>query len=366
MSKKYKPINKHDPIDTDVQLPAAIRAASARSDQLHQEAYVAAPDKVAEKDVANSEEANGVEQGEQKPQVAQPQEAQQKAQGQAAQERAQEVEEDKPQAQPNEWEHKYNSLKGRYDQQGNTISTLTGRISDMERMIANMSEESKLHPTPASQMDFKPIGQEERETFGDDFIDVAQRAAMERLNPEVSRLSGEIRKLQDQLGRVTSTTAANQKQNIYTFLDSKMENWRDVNRDKDFIAWASLPDPYSGATRIEMMRGAFDKGDGPRVLNFFQGFLNDEAAMDPARAHKPEFPATKQNKIPLEAFAAPGRAKAPAAMDHAAPGEKETISHAQIANFYRLKTAGHWKGNPEEEAALEARIFEAQREGRIV
>lgn len=370
---KYKPKMQHKPIDPEVELPAAIRAASARSEQLHKQMYEqeaqpeAQPEANPEGQEAafspTQEGANGTEGKPTQPQreeAAEPEVEKEKP-------RAPAPDGQKPVSGEDNWEHKYNSLKGRYDQQATAVSNMTHRINEMEALIARLGDtaNNQQAPTPA-ELTFKPISQEERETFGEDFIDVAQRSAMERLNPEVSRLSNEIKKLQDQLGKVVTTTAKNQQQNIYTFLDSKLENWRAINRDQEFIAWASLPDPFSGVTRIEMLREAFNKGDGPRVLNFFQGFLKDEAATDPAARVKPEVPASRQNKVPLETFAAPGRAKAPAATEHNAPGEKETITRAQIANFYRLKAQGHWRGNPEEEKALEARIFAAEREGRIV
>lgn len=360
----YKAKKQHAPVDTSVELPAAIRAAAARSEQLHKAAYVE-PAKEPEKDTAApadntppSEEAN---EGNKTPEEAK---APAKAPEAEAQPARDQVAAPSQKGSSDDWEHKYNSLKGRHDQQAGTISTLTQRISEMEALIAQMNSAPEPAAPPA-ELTFKPIGQEERETYGEDFLDVAKRAAMEGLSPEVVRLNQQIQNLQAQVRDITHTTSRQQKQTIYSFLDDKMPNWREVNRSQDFIAWASLPDPFSGVTRIEMLREAYNKGDGPRVLNFFQGFLKDEAATDPVKS-KPDLPANGQNKVPLEAFAAPGRAKAPASTPPVAPGEKETITRAQIANFYRLKAHGHWRGNPEEAAALEARIFEAKRDGRIV
>lgn len=110
------------------------------------------------------------------------------------------------------------------------------------------------------------------------------------------------------------------------------------------------------------MLDAFEKADGQRVLRFFQGFLSDEAATGPATTQT-EPP---NGKVPLETFAAPGRAKAPAASVAIAPVEKETITHAQIAAFYSDVQRGRFRGNEAEKDRLEAMIFEAQAEGRVV
>lgn len=368
---KYQPKKPHDPIDPDVPIPAAIRAASARAENLHKAAYqpeeanpapaqpsadhsAAQPENPTQPTPDTRVEPHGQERQPQepKPETTPP--------TQAAQEPAKAPEGD------GSWEHKYNSIKGRYDRQSETISGLNRRISELESLLATASapRPEERGPTPA-ELTFKPLGQEERETFGDDFIDVAQRAALEKVSPEIARLNKIIESLQAQVGNVVTTTRQTQQQTIYQYLDAELPAWRNLNRDEKFISWANLPDPFSGVTRMAMLRDAFNKGEGPRVLRFFQGFLNDEAATDPVNRAKPETPPT--GKVPLEQFAAPGRAKAPAATEiQTSPGEKETITRAQIAQFYRLKSAGHWKGNPEEEAALERRIFEAEREGRIV
>ena len=78
--------------------------------------------------------------------------------------------------------------------------------------------------------------------------------------------------------------------------------------------------------------------------------------MRPAPAQPPA------GKVPLEAFAAPGRAKTAAAT---APAEKPIITRAQIATFYADKAAGKYRGKEAEADRLERMIFEAQRDGRI-
>lgn len=363
----YKPQKNHAPVDDSVKLPAAIRAASARSDALHKQVYEQEevqqnegtqtssekepPAQSTEKQDKPREEPNGSTN--RQPETPKPQAEAPAKEGQGGSQGSNSV----------DWEHKYNSLKGRFDAQSGTISHLTSRLSDMERMLATLSEK-KPSEQPPSELTFEPLKPEEIETYGEDFISVAQRAALAKVSPEVARLSGMINDLQKQLGQVTASTQQTTKQTLFQFLDANLANWRDLNRNPDFLEWANLPDPFSGVTRIEMMREAFNKGDGPRVLNFFKGFLNDEAATAPATL-QPD-PKPQGQKVPLEQFAAPGRAKAPAASNSASPGEKETITHAQIAEFYRLVNAGKYKGNEAEKNRIEQMIFEAQRDGRIV
>lgn len=335
------------PIDPDVKVPAAIRAASLKAEQLHQQAYETEPPaqvEPTEKPVQElrMEDGGGVPSAAETAPPAKPEGR------------------EPPPDSKEEWEHKYNSLKPRFDRQNDTITQLSSRINQLERLIANSAQ-----PTPAERrnpdLNFKPINSEEKEAYGEDFLDVAARAAQEKLTPELKKLADKVEELNEQQKK-------NAKTAMYQFLNNNLPSWRQINRSPRFIAWCNLPDAFSGAIRMHMLQDAFERGDAPRVLRFFNGFLTDEAATDPAFGSQPETPRTPPNggtngKVPLEQFAAPGRAKAPAGSE--LPAEKETISSAQIAQFYLNVQKGVYRGNPAEKDRLERMIFEAQADGRV-
>lgn len=337
--------SKLPPIDQTMQLPAAIRAAAARSEALHKEAYQAAEPTV-EPTVAPEATATPTTPENVTPEVV--------------------VVATTPQptgATKDDWEHRYNSLRGRYDKDQQTIAGLTSRIGQLEAALT--SKPQPVQPNPDLQ--FKPlITDKDKEDFGADFIDVAQRAALEKVNPEIAALKAQLARLEGNVGSIAATAQVQQKKTVHQTLDEKMPNWREINRDQKFLAWANLPDGYSGAIRIGMMRDAFEQGDAERVLRFFKGFLSEEAAPTPATATQPDTRVTTQGntKVPLETFAAPGRATTAAATT--APAEKETISRAQIAAFYSEVNRGKYRGNEAEKNRLEQMIFDAERDGRIV
>lgn len=333
--------------DPDVKLPAAIRAAAARSNALHDQAYT--PDAPAQP--AAQQPDNGGKEGNTPEPVAQaPQQEEARTEGDPA---------PAPTPSADNWEHKYNSAKGRLDRSEETIRNLNNRIAQMESLLASASAAPRQQPTPDLQ--FKPlITDKDRADFGEEFLDVAARAAQEKITPEVAELRARLARLEGTVTEVNTRTGEQTRQSMYDFLNKQLPNWRTINRDQNFIAWANLQDPLSGAIRLDMMKRAFEQGDAQRVLLFFNGFLSDEAATAPALA-KPDTPT---GKVPLETFAAPGRAKAPAAAP--APGEKETISQAQISQFYADVNRGKYRGNEAEKERLERMIFSAQAEGRIV
>jgi hypothetical protein len=345
---------KLPPVDDTVKLPAAIRAAAARADAVHQQAYETPkePDAPVTQPPAEQPKQDGTEG---QPEATQPEAT---AQPEAGTEN--------PPATPKDggdWEHKYNSMKGRYDRAEEMIRGLNSRISQLEGLLARAAEQKPTAPNP--DLTFKPlITDKDKEDFGAEFIDVAQRAAQEKLSPEIKQLRQELERLQGQLGSVAQRSQVNTQQSMVATLDRDLPDWRKINKDQKFIAWVNLPDPLSGAIRINMLREAYDNGEAERVLRFFKGFLQDEAATAPAEVAQPAVTPPGNTKVPLENFAAPGRATSPAAT--VTPGEKESITHAQIAQFYLDVQKGKYKGNEAQKVKIEEMIFAAQAEGRII
>jgi len=335
------------PVDTDVQLPAAIRAAAARSAALHQEAY---------ETPENGQEHNGKEREQEETKPA------------PAQEELKAGTEEVPAPTPageggEDFRHMYLSMKGRHEKLEETVRQLTRQLGDLRADNERLARQPAPVPVATPENTFKSLTKEEREAYGEDFLDVATRAAAEKFSPIIDGLKQQI---VDLGGKVESTAATAYNMQTLTmneYLTSQLPDWKKINRDPKFLAWANLRDPYSGAIRLDMLKKAHASGDAERVLNFFKGFLSDEAVADPATTIKQDHVPTP-GKVPLESLAAPGRAKAPAAS--APPGEKETISRAQIANFYRLVNQGFYRGNEEEKNRLEAELFLAEREGRVI
>ena len=55
-----------------------------------------------------------------------------------------------------------------------------------------------------------------------------------------------------------------------------------------FLTWLDEEDPYAGATRRNLLLNAFDQRDGPRVVAFFSGFLNEQRTIDPQPSLAPQ------------------------------------------------------------------------------
>ena len=265
------------------------------------------------------------------------------------------------------WEAKWRTLNGKYKAEvprlHRQVKQLQGEITGLRDLLANLDSLKKEPEKPAPEQTVSQenlLKPDEIEDYGADLIDVMRRAGQEGVNPVIQSLRNEIDVLKRQLGGVSQTVAMSSRDKVFNLLSSKIPNWEELNNDPGFLEWLDQIDPYSGISRQQMLSNAFEKNDGLRVVTFFQGYLNENDAMQTAQ------PAAAPQRTPqkkLDDLVAPGRPKAPVA---AAQEGKRTWTQAQIAAFYRDVTDGKYRNNPDKKRALEQDIIAAPLEGRLV
>lgn len=260
---------------------------------------------------------------------------------------------------PVDWEHRYNSMKGRHDRAVAQTNQLSEKMANLERLVATLQKPT----TPTELTPESLLTPKEVEDYGEEFLAVVGKRAKQEFQSTINALQSKITSLESQLGATTESVHATGRTNLEAFMDSKLPGWEEINTDDDFLHWLGLPDPYSGGIRHDLLRSAHEALDAPRVLNFFRGFLSERAATAPALPAEP-VPTPQVAKVPLEQFAAPGRAKT--AAPNPVPAEKPLISRAFIARFYADCAANRYRGRDQERTDVEKSIFLAEREGRIV
>jgi hypothetical protein len=266
------------------------------------------------------------------------------------------------------WEQRARSAHGRLETLTTENKQLSSRIDQLEGLIATMQATGKAaaqEPKPETQAPTRFVSDEERDEYGEPMLDVIGKRAQEIVTPELTALRSEVNALKNQLQGVGTVIQRQQVKGVYETLEEAIPDWKLINRSQQFKQWASEVEPYSGQVRNKLIREAFDRHEGDRVVRFFQGFLSETAALSgngqPGTSQAPA-PAAGDGKIPLERFAAPGRS-GPGLP--AAPPEKPTYSRAAITNHYSEHRRGLWKGRENEWKAVEQDMFLAQSEGRI-
>jgi len=339
-------------IDPNVKIPNAIKATAARAEAAFKAAYN-----------PEAEDADGVQETNEEATTA---EAEGEASSQPTNETKRPVESTSEQSSPKgeeeqSWEHRYKSMKGRYDRAENQLRQMSDQITSLQNVIATMQVTAPVGGSSNAFAAERLITAEEENDYGSEFLTVVGKKAKEELLPIVKGYETKIADLEERLKNVGGYVQQDARARMETMLDDRVPAWRDVNFDPNFISWLKLPDPYSGVIRHEMLKAAYERNDTPRVAAFFNGFLAEEAATDPAREEtgRTQAPAKKS----LSEFAAPGRAKTAAASG--APAEKPVFTRAQIAKFYAESAAGKFRGKEAEKDRIEAQIFDAERAGRI-
>lgn len=363
------PVRPAGMADPNVRKPAGVAASAARADALWQQAYPA-PDQSGNNETADppSEVAADNEQEEE--------EQDQDEQDQQADGHGDGVHQQVPEV--GDWEHRYNSMRGRYDQAAEQNRGLIQRLNQLEQHIRTMSP-------PAPQNGAQPghngaqnsaasrlVTSEELSEYGEDFLGVVGRQARDAMSPELAQLKQEVKRLNQQLGNVGTHIQMDARGRMEQELDQTLPAWRDINTDQDFIDWLQLQDSFSGVIRHQLLLRAFEQNQTPRVLAFFQGFLAEATASRPAgngQAPAAQTPSRVplQPQMDLSQLAAPGRGRPAAA--HQAPTTKPLISRADITAFYNDVRAGKFSVSPErraEKLQIEQMIVDAQAEGRIV
>ena len=115
--------------------------------------------------------------------------------------------------------------------------------------------------------------QKDVDDYGHDVLDLAQRAALHAMTPELQRIDHQNAELRQQL-------AAEQRRGLYQSLDSSLPNWKEIDNDPKWRQWLLLSDPLNGRPRQSLLNEAIAAGDATRVLSFFRGFLA-EAGQQP-------------------------------------------------------------------------------------
>jgi len=343
--------------DPDVKLPKAVRQSVQNVEALHSQYY---PKNTGQTNQSGSQDTNNTDTS--NTDTSNADTGNTGNQSQPSQQASQQP----PQSEPQNWEHAFKSVNGRYQKAQQTIQNLTARISDLEAALAD--REARLSAVQ-NQVQTQPsnvhseLTPEEISDYGEEFLNVVGKKAREIAASEIARLNERIEQLTAQLNGVSTNVLLNAREKMKSVLDSEIPNWREINENQDFLAWLGLKDPYSGIIRHDMLKAAWNANDANRVLAFFRGFITDDAAVNPQGKQAPI--TSTSNRPRLEQFAAPGRASNSGDVAPSPTTQKPIITRAQIAQFHRDVAQGKYRGREAERKAFDAAMIEAAREGRI-
>lgn len=349
--------------DPSVRIPAAARAAAAKAEEIHKSIYGGVePPQETKEDNEKPENTPAPSPDLNPESLAKPKEEAPPAEAK-----------DPPVTPPAEgadeetYEHKFKSMKGRFMRSERMVNELTDQVTSLRQENEALRRDLETSRQPAEPARAatreRLVTPKEEEDYGQELLQVVGKKAREELSPEVAELRAQVADLEARLSNVGTTVTMSARDKMIDTLDQRCPTWQEINTNPRFISWLQLQDKYSGAIRHELLKAAWEQNQSPRVLAFFDGFLAEEAATVPAEPEPAPQPDPGRGKIPLETFAAPGRAKSAASSQ--APAEKPYFTSAQISQFYVDVAAGKYRGKEAEKDRIERQIFEAGNEGRV-
>lgn len=270
-----------------------------------------------------------------------------------------------PPAQPEpddgKWETKYKVLQGKYNkevprlqeqlrEQGDALNQLQMQLQQLTRVSP--------HGDFSSAANEVEITDEERDSYGDDLLDVIGKRAMQVVLPEIRRIETMLEEIRRGVVGVSHEVQLTAHEKFIQALDTQHKSWRTLNRDEGFLDWLEERDPFSGQLRKDLLAEAVASHSVDRAIAFFKGYEAEHGV----RA-EPREPAKRKAETSLEAMAAPGRrSAAPAPVPNDLP---EIWLRKDIQAFYAAVNRGEYRGREAEFDRIEQSIAKAASLGNV-
>lgn len=243
-----------------------------------------------------------------------------------------------------DFEQKYRTLQGIFaseqskhkqemDAQGAQIAQLKAELEQMKSQ---------------KQADAVKFGtDEDRATFGDDFVKLVERGVESRTQEyrnEIASLKAQLEQMGGQVKNMNQSVEVSRHAAFLADLDTMVPGWRAQNSDQGFLDWLAQVDPVSGYVRNDILQSASAAHDSIRVAEIFKAYRGGTGQ-------------TKTRKPTLAQQVSPSKGHS------TAPQGKRTFTQAEIGQFYDA-----WRRGMYTEAqgkAIEQEIEQAIAEGRV-
>lgn len=274
-------------------------------------------------------------------------------------------------------DHKYKTLKGKYDKEvkganSQTLQNLQNEINTLRMQNKQLSEtlasnqdlikelNAKLEtPTqPANEdldvstlLDKEDLEHLESEDLGGKTLSVLgklfRKLGAGNLEPQLRDLSTQVEKMTKQIDETKQSNAMTQ-------IKAVIPDFESVNLDPKFHEWLKGPVAEgSTLTRQDDLQAALSNGDYQSLKAGIDRFKAETGWGQTGEKTKPKPKDDGLPEEPSESFES----------EPVKPGK--TYTRAQINKFYTDQTKGVYKGREKEAAAIDRDIVKAMNEGRI-
>lgn len=252
--------------------------------------------------------------------------------------------------QHNEWESRFNTLRGKYDAE---VPRLSHQVRELNQTMQTLMDENARLKSESAKVKTNLVTDADKEAFGSDLVDLIDRATKQAtagFQQELAQIRAEKSELERRLGGVGEELTMSAQDRFQTKLTQMVPTWQAVNTNQNFLVWCGQVDPVFGVPRQAALDAAAERLDANAAASVFQAFLN--TAQPPANDVKKE----------LQSQVAPNRsrtAQAPTADD----GSNKVWNEAEIHQFYTDVRRNAY--TQAEADRIETQINQAVAEGRV-
>lgn len=254
---------------------------------------------------------------------------------------------------PDPWETKYNVLRGKYDAE---VPRMNQQLRELAQANQKLMEEMEaLKNKRTTEASNSLVTDADKEAFGPDLVDLAERVARKNLMPlqeELARIREENATLRQQVERTGNDVQHTAQGAYFTRLTALVPEWQEMNEDQGFLQWLGQVDPVFGEERQAGLDRALARLDADATAAVFKTYQSTLAP----QAKKPN------PKDELQRQVAPTRSRVattPAADD----SSQKYWTEQEIYQFYDAQRRGAYTMAEADRIANE--IDRAVAEGRI-
>ena len=271
------------------------------------------------------------------------------------------------------YKQRWKTIEGMLSAESRKNKELQSQVDQLQSMLAALQEMRTAQPAQEPDQPAEPepeslLTPQEIEEYGPELIDIIKRASREATKGELSELRDENARLKRLVGGIGQKVESGERNDFFSALSEKVDNWEAMNVDPDFNHWLNQKDVYAGEPRRALLDRAVKAADATRAAAFFEGYLRENAAVAEATSGEQpaETPSTgpKKGKVPLNKLAAPG-VGANGSADNTAQSSGRMWKESEIGAFYEDARRGKFKGRESEYQKIEREIQTAMNEGRI-
>jgi len=250
-----------------------------------------------------------------------------------------------PAAEPvTDWEQKFRTLQGKYNaevprlhQQVQTLSTQV-EVLDREKEAAQEARESLV--ASADDLDQSTYAE-----YGEEFERMAE--TINALQGKLNSVITENSRLKDTVGEIEVSAAENKTDRFYSAITAVVPNWREINTEPKFLEWLQTTDPMTDLSYQDYLNHAADTLDSQKAINIFKTY--NESTIQPQ---------VQQDMVERQVQ------PATTSMATTPTVQKQQYTRRDIKTFYKNAATGVY--TKAQKDAIEADIFAAQNEGRII